>query len=394
MLPRRVGLILLLVAQFAACSGDDTQVKSGQGGAAGAEPNGGASGSVLGFGGEAGSANAGSAGAELAGAAGAPAGGAGSAGASNAGASNAGATQGGAGGAGGIAAGGEGGAGIVSAPVTPTEANGTYTFAYGDVVFEVDADVGGRVITYSKAGVDLIDDSDATNYGSTFWPSPQSAWGWPPPAEIDNLAYSAALDGATLVLTSGANAALELSASKRFTVDSGFDRVTIEYALKNEGAGAISVAPWEITRVDIDGITFFPAPTAPITVQNGFPYDYDATGLATWFDYAAESPTMAGKLFQDGSGWLAHADPNNSLLLVKVFPDIAPVDFAAGESEVELYTDAASYVELENQGAYVSLAAGESLTYTVLWYLRAIPGTVTIASRDTSLYDMAANLAQ
>ena len=44
--------------------------------------------------------------------------------------------------------------------------------------------------------------------------------------------------------------------------------------------------------------------------------------------------------------------------------------FAPGEAEVQVYVNRGkTYIELESQGAYTLLQPGESLSWTVRWYL-------------------------
>ena len=63
------------------------------------------------------------------------------------------------------------------------------------------------------------------------------------------------------------------------------------------------------------------------------------------------------KLFTDARGWLAHA--HSSTLFLRKFPDLTLDQAAPRQAEVEMYFDAdRDYIELENQGAYVTLAAG------------------------------------
>src|SRR6185312_16334217 len=113
----------------------------------------------------------------------------------------------GSGGVGGGAGKGSGGAtgtggatgagGAAANPVTPAQVSGTstYGFTFGDVIFQVDASTGGRVSKLSLSGTDLIvgPATDPTTWGAVFWTSPRSAWTpqtWPPPAAIDNAAYT------------------------------------------------------------------------------------------------------------------------------------------------------------------------------------------------------------
>ena len=93
----------------------------------------------------------------------------------------------------------------------------------GDVRLEVDATRGGRVTALRLGERNLLSGAevDAVNYGSTFWTSPQSAWGWPPDVEIDSAPYAGALDGEAVVLRGPASAALGVSVEKRLECRSG-----------------------------------------------------------------------------------------------------------------------------------------------------------------------------
>jgi len=300
-------------------------------------------------------------------------------------------TTGGSAGSGGMTGGSAGAGGAVGGPVTPTEANGLYTFTYGDVVFEVDAMVAGRIVTFSKGGTNVLDDGVDNYYGSTLWLAPEGAYGLSP-AGIDTGAFTPTMEGATLVLT-GSAAPSGFSVSKRFTVDSALDRVEIVYTITNESADE-PVAAWEVTRLAHSGITFYAAPTAGTDAEWGaLNYTYDATGQINWIDHANPPLAAPGKLFQDGSGWIAHAQ--GTLLFMKTFPDLEPSEFPNPDTEVEVFANPGeAYIELENTSALTTLPAGMSLTYTVQWYLRTIPGTVTVESGSQSLFDFAAALAQ
>src|SRR5256885_2612424 len=83
-----------------------------------------------------------------------------------------------------------------ASPVTPTIDGGRHVLAWGEVRVEIDAATGGRVTALELGGRNLLSEpaADAANYGSTFWPAPQSAWGWPPPAEIDHGPTSFVID--------------------------------------------------------------------------------------------------------------------------------------------------------------------------------------------------------
>jgi len=275
---------------------------------------------------------------------------------------------------------------------TSPTVNGTvYTFTFGNTVFAVDAAKAGRIVTFSLAGKNILTapkDSQDNNWGSTFWPSPQSDWNWPPPAELDPDAYAASLCGATLSLASQTSVALGLVVTKQFSVDATAGVVTIEYGLVNRGTQARSVAPWEITRVAAGGLTFFPMGDGAPTKGTQDLLNLQITDGVAWFAYSAAATVNDQKVFADGhEGWIAHVDGN--LLLVKAFTDTPAAQAAPGEAEIEIYTDAGhSYIEVENQGAYVSVAPGATSTWTVRWFLRQLDPTVSVQPGSADLLSL------
>lgn len=272
--------------------------------------------------------------------------------------------------------------------VVPTVSGTVYSFRFGDTIFAVDAAQGARIVTFSLGGRNVLTaprNAGDNNWGSTFWPSPQSDWSWPPPAEIDSGPYGASLAGATLILASATASALGLSVSKRFTVDGVAGVVSIEYSIDNRATRSRSVAPWEISRVAAGGLTFFPMGEGAPSKGSQPLLPLELVGGVAWLAYDASVVTGEAKVFADGSeGWLAHA--RDGLLFVKAFGDIAPSQAASSETEIELYSDPThSYIEVENQGALVRLAAGASLTWTVRWFLRELDASVPVESGGAAL---------
>jgi hypothetical protein len=266
-------------------------------------------------------------------------------------------------------------------PSAPTVTGSVYTFTFDDTVFAVNAATGGRIVTFALGGRNILTaakNSLDINWGSTFWPSPQSAWNWPPPAEIDSDPYAASLAGNTLSLASATSGALGLSVTKTFSIDSVAGAVTIDYGLVNRGTQARSVAPWEITRVAAGGLTFFPMGDGAPTKGTQDLLTLQMSGGVAWFAYDAATIPNEQKVFADGNeGWIAHVD--GDLLLVKAFTDTPAAQAAPGEAEIELYTDAAhTYIEVENQGAYASLAPGASSQWTVRWFLRKLDPSISV----------------
>ena len=94
----------------------------------------------------------------------------------------------------------------------------------------------------------------------------------------------------------------------------------------------------------------------------------------------SEPVTHDSKAFADGTGWIAQVTPERLLYLVS-YPDFEPAAAAPGEAEIELYTNSSDvYVEFEQQGALAVIAPGESMTWTVRWKLRRLPGGTTVAA--------------
>jgi len=258
------------------------------------------------------------------------------------------------------------------------------------VGFSVNAAVGARITSLAAGGTELIAGPTvhASNYGSTFWTSPQSAWSWPPPTAIDSAPYAASVDGDTVVMKGGADPSLGLAVDKAFSADAATGWITLAYKVRNTGSTAASVAPWEITRVPAGGIAFFPL--GPDGVASNSTLAVSQLGGELWFDSATQG-AQDQKLFADGrGGWSAHAAQGH--LFVKRFADVPAGAAAGGEAEIEVYSGA-GYVELEVQGALTNLAVGASLDWTTEWKVVPIPAEIPVESGSAALVALASGVA-
>jgi hypothetical protein len=292
-----------------------------------------------------------------------------------------------------------------AAPATPAKAsvqpmspevkasrNGeNFRLELGALALEVDAKDGGRIIEFSLDGQNALvtrAESGAA-YGSSFWPSPQSEWNWPPPVELDRDAWQAAFTPQGLELSSATNAALGLSASQRIRLEAAPPSAVIDYTLHNHGAAARRVAPWQNSRVRPGGLTFYPsgAATLPHSALKLAPKD----GV-TFFAHDPASMKLNRKSFADGrEGFLAHVD--RELLFVKVFPDVPANGAAPGEAEIEIYVDGAGkFVEVEQQGAFVEIPPGGTSSWSVRWLLERVPKDI-VAPGNATLVERARQLA-
>jgi hypothetical protein len=275
-----------------------------------------------------------------------------------------------------------------SSVLAPTQNGSVVTFTNGDLSFVVDLAVGARVTTFALGSTNILTSAnvDPNNWGSTFWPSPQSAWnagGWPPPPEIDNQLYTGVINGGSLVTTSSPSTALGVSVKKTFAVTT--DHVSLDYEILNGASQAASWGPWEVTRVPKNGFAFFPTGTS--VVSSGLAVTNTA-GI-TWLDGAAIS--SMGKYAADGAeGWLAYA--GNGLLFVKRFADLPDGQAGPGDGEVELYVNPSGYIELEAHGAYASIPTGTSIMWSVTWRVAKIPATTSVQVGSAELVALARSM--
>jgi hypothetical protein len=258
-----------------------------------------------------------------------------------------------------------------------------HALAFDEVYFEVDPQVGGRVTSFRLGDLDVLagPDVDEHNYGSTFWTSPQSDWGWPPPEEVDRHPYDVSAGQDSLTLVSPPQDALGIRVTKRFSADRHRRAVILEYAIHNLSATPKTYAPWEVSRVRSRGLTFFPT-----GAWFAGPLQVERCEAATWFDHDPASLTDAGqKSAADGKGgFVAHAA--RGLLFLKSFDDVPPELQAPGEGEIEIYANN-RYVEIEVQGPYARIDAGASASWRIAWYLRRLPAGIDATSRSAALLE-------
>ncbi|MGC4069527.1 MAG: DUF4380 domain-containing protein [Polyangiaceae bacterium] len=252
------------------------------------------------------------------------------------------------------------------------------------LAIEVDPTDGARIIEFSLEGrnalVTIAESPDA--HGSSIWPSPQSDWIWPPPPELDRLSWQVVETRRALVLESSISSALGLKVIQRIAPEERSKSVRIDYEFVNVGTKPRKLAPWQNSRVRPNGTTFYPATRGSYGYQDNTLALVPERGV-TWFHHRPEDSKESRKSYADGrEGWVAHLD--GRLLFVKQFVDVPVERQAPKEGEVVLYVDGRGrFVEVEQQGSYDEIPAGSSRTWTVRWYLRWVPESMTNSSRDT-----------
>lgn len=278
---------------------------------------------------------------------------------------------------------------LPAAPVPPQATPSGFAFAFpaGGPRLEISPAPGSRISSLKLGAVEfLFISSSWPHWGSTFWPSPQKAWPSTTVSEsIDRATYTGGPQGSVLLMAGPEDPATGLSFVKRISADDADTVITVTLGIRNGGTAARSVAPWQITRALPGGLTFFPK--GPGGQSGTLASQVKEIGGWSWFEFnAAVLPSGSPKFIADGSGgWMAHVDPNGVLLL-ETFPDLPASQAAPGEGEIEIYADPQRrYEEIEHQGAYGSIAAGDSTAWTTRWHLRRLPSGIARTAGDPAL---------
>lgn len=280
----------------------------------------------------------------------------------------------------------------------PIERGGNYVLEFGDTYFEVQK-AGGKVIELRRGtGENLFTTSavNSTNFGATFWTSPQS-WPWPPPTALDADDYTVTVDEALGTITMVSEATTDaplVTVTKVFAANLCDESIDITYTVSNAGTTSVTIAPWEVSRALPEGVSFFPAGSLCATCNNllTVPIVAVPTGQTDTQYFFYEHGTASDvdkKLFADGTGgWLAWA--NDTDLYVKKWADV-PVSeqlTSEGEAEVEIYAGD-GYVELEVQGPSATLTAapGGTTSFAMKWFVRTLPTGAQPTAGNQALVD-------
>jgi hypothetical protein len=264
-------------------------------------------------------------------------------------------------------------------PYSPIDkGNGILAFNFNGLYFEADSRNAGRISAFALDGKNMLSGKEvnATNWGTSLWPSPQSAWGWPPSNELDVKPYSGGVkDSLSIEFVSEKDSLLGYLFSKNYKANPQDTSIIVNYTITNYSDKIQSVAPWEISRVAPGGLTLYP--TGQGKKQNLLAKLMEDKDNITWFKYDSTKmnfkPGDVPKLIHDGTeGWMAQV--NGEIILIKKFIDVTVAKTAPGEGEIEFYANPdKSYIEIEQQGEYTSLKPGQSLQWEVKWYLRKLP---------------------
>jgi hypothetical protein len=278
--------------------------------------------------------------------------------------------------------------------ITPQEQEGKFFFQVANIYFEVDSSFGARISSFKIDDEEILQQSSYVGdycWGSTLWQSPQSEWNWPPSVELDQDPYSGGIVGNQVILRSEVDETYShLVFKKVFGADLSDTSITIVYTMINEGTSDHSFSAWEVARVLSGGISFFPMGEGD--VEGPFSGQTEVINDVVWYEQEDSDPT-GQKFFCDGAeGWSAHVN-DDLKVFVKKFDDAVATDNAPGEKEIELYySGPTNYIELENQSAYTNIAIGDSVSWTMKWYLRNLPSGIEAQTGNIDLVNYVRNI--
>jgi hypothetical protein len=263
-----------------------------------------------------------------------------------------------------------------------------YSIGSGNVTITTDPSIGGRITSFKLGAYDFIVGKDVSpeGYGSTFWPSPQSSWNWPPPAILDNQPYSIEYSSDKIQMVSGEDSITGFQFRKEFSI-SKRGVVNLKYSIINVTEKPKKVAPWEITRVRKGGLLFFPIGIGKVKGKNFIPAPTVVLNGIVWYQDGTERPKENELSIADGSeGWAAYVIDGK--VFIKVFPDVKPADQAPGEAEVLFYVDAkADFIEFEIEGKYRVVEPRQELSWNVRWLAATVPLDIKIEKGNKELVE-------
>ncbi|MFW6221352.1 MAG: DUF4380 domain-containing protein [Fibrobacterota bacterium] len=266
---------------------------------------------------------------------------------------------------------------IKSLRIGSAHAGGRYVISQHNVSLTVDPHLGGRIVSLTCDGDEVLY-TQGDMCGSTFWPSPQNVWHWPPPAAIDNQPYQIEEKDTSFSILSSVCPATGLQVRKKIHIDKS-GCIKISYEMINNSSQDVRFSPWEITRVCAGGTVFFPQGDDISVSSDLVPTREDSI---VWYNRRDNKK----KLFRDGlEGWIAHL-AGRHVLIKSWEEDVQPVDFAPNEAEIELYS-ATDYLEVEVQGKYLPMSPGQTVTWDVYWRLKVVPNTIDTRIGSPALVD-------
>jgi len=277
-------------------------------------------------------------------------------------------------------------------PSFVTHKGNVYTITQGQTQLEIVANIAGRISSLKIDGEEILLVASKTNnaiWGSVFWSSPQSEWGWPPIDVLDSAPYEVSVAENRIIFTSKIDPTTGYKFVKSYGVNLEKKCISIVYSIYNHSSVEKNVAAWEVTRFNPKGMAFFPQGNTESNSGIFYPLAVEHVGDFTWAKYEPEYLLQNHhKLMTDGKeGWVAYL--TSGKLLIKEFADVPVELIVAGEGEIDLFANfEKTFWEIAQQGVITKLAPGEHLDWEVRWHTRTLPAHIpeTLGSEELINY--------
>jgi len=214
--------------------------------------------------------------------------------------------------------------------------------------------------------------------GDKAWPSPQSDWGWPPPAGFDGAPDQFAIANGVVTLTSPVDSAYQIRTTRIIELDFDEPVMRITTVFSRIAATVRTNNPigiWVITQVQ-DPVRCYVPVRSPSAfaggyhqLGNGLPAQFQQTnGLISF----ARDPVASHKLGFDADS-LAWVGTNVSLRIdASRAPGLPISSYPDGGCNTEIYTNPgtnAPYVEMESLGPLSLVSVGNQIRFQTTYTL-------------------------
>lgn len=202
--------------------------------------------------------------------------------------------------------------------------------------------------------------------GDKAWPSPQSAWNWPPPRGFDSAVFTGSVTNGQATLTGPVDPVFGIRVVRRIELHPVEALLRITTTFEKVEGPASRIGVWVVTQLENPVRLFLPVPPTSIysrgyQVLGSAPPDIAVTnGLIS----LTHDKTSSAKIGNDAGALLWVGDRNALLIESPRITGLPRGDYPDNGCSAEIYTnpDPTPYVELELLGPLTALTEGESIS--------------------------------
>lgn len=255
-------------------------------------------------------------------------------------------------------------------------------------------EIGGRIMEYSKNGVNLFWQNSELfgqnfsmvkkwhNYGGfQVWAAPQELWGWPPDPYMDFGRCNAEVIGnpgnQKLRITGAANLNLGLISTRDISMNNKGE-VSVVSTIHNISGKTIKCGAWNVTYMQTPAFAAFPIKSGS-KFKGGIEYFTAKSKQSKQFSVIdniciTEYMNEDGLIGSDSDGpWLVYFNKNIAYIK-QINPMEKNAAYPNNGCSVQILTSSAqfNYIELETFSPLKSLKPGESISNTERWRIQEL----------------------